>query len=131
MTKDTTPGAIYVRWTATEAARKRETGKISGAKGQAPVETGLRQALDEDWARTGVSGELLVSTTRCHTRAGSTTSWRESWRARRKTDDAYFFSYIAPLGTCVASSYVRMAALESSVHTQLSITSAAASHHLA
>ena len=52
LTKDTTPGAIYVRWTATEAAREREAGKAGGAKGQALVEKGLRQALDrlaKDW----------------------------------------------------------------------------------
>jgi penicillin amidase len=52
VTKDTTPGAIYVRWFATDAARARETGKIEGAKGQALVEQGLRQAIDrltKDW----------------------------------------------------------------------------------
>ena len=52
VSRDTTPGALYVRWTATEAAREREAGKIAGAKGQALVEQGLRQALDrltKDW----------------------------------------------------------------------------------
>jgi penicillin amidase len=52
VSKDTTAGAIYVRWTATEAARARETGQVTGAKGQALVEQGLRQALDrmaKDW----------------------------------------------------------------------------------
>ena len=52
LTRDTTPGAIYVRWTATEAARALEGSKAGGAKRQALVETGLRQALDritKDW----------------------------------------------------------------------------------
>jgi penicillin G amidase len=52
LSKDSVPAAIYVRWTATEAARQRETGKVKGAKGQTLVETGLRQAIDrmtEDW----------------------------------------------------------------------------------
>jgi penicillin G amidase len=52
LSRDTTPGAIYVRWTATEAARGLETGKAVGAKRQALVEAGLRQALDrltKDW----------------------------------------------------------------------------------
>jgi len=52
LTRDTTPGAIYVRWTATEAARAIEGSKAAGAKRQALVETGLRQALDritKDW----------------------------------------------------------------------------------
>lgn len=52
LSRDTTPGAIYVRWTATEAARGLEAAGASGAKRQAIVETGLRQALDritKDW----------------------------------------------------------------------------------
>jgi penicillin amidase len=52
LSRDSTPGAIYVRWTATEAARQRETGGVTGAEGQALVEQGLRQALDritKDW----------------------------------------------------------------------------------
>jgi penicillin amidase len=52
LTKDTVAGAIYVRWTSSEAERQRETGKVMGAKGQPLVETGLRQALDrlsKDW----------------------------------------------------------------------------------
>jgi penicillin amidase len=52
LSRDTTPGAIYVRWTTTEAARGFEAGKAVGVKRQAFVETGLRQALDrltKDW----------------------------------------------------------------------------------
>jgi penicillin amidase len=52
LSRDTTPGAIYVRWTATEAARGLEAGKAAGAARRALVETGLRQALDrltKDW----------------------------------------------------------------------------------
>jgi penicillin amidase len=52
VSKDTAAGAIYVRWTATEAARQRETGRVTGAKGRALVEQGLRQAIDritKDW----------------------------------------------------------------------------------
>ena len=52
VSRDSTPGAIYVRWTATEAARQREAGRVTGAKEQALVEQGLRQALDritKDW----------------------------------------------------------------------------------
>jgi len=52
LSRDTTPGAIYVRWTTTEAARGLEAGKAVGGKRQAFVETGLRQALDrltKDW----------------------------------------------------------------------------------
>jgi len=52
VSRDSAPGAIYARWTATEAARQRETGRVTGAKGQALVEQGLRQAIDrvtKDW----------------------------------------------------------------------------------
>jgi penicillin amidase len=52
LTKDSTPAAIYVRWTATEAARQRDAAKVVGTKGQTLVEAGLRQALDratKDW----------------------------------------------------------------------------------
>jgi penicillin amidase len=52
LTKDSAPAAIYVRWTGTEAARQRETRKVTGTNEQALVETGLRQALDrltKDW----------------------------------------------------------------------------------
>jgi penicillin amidase len=52
LTKDSAPAAIYVRWTGTEAARQRETRRVTGANGQALVETGLRQVLDrltKDW----------------------------------------------------------------------------------
>jgi penicillin G amidase len=58
LTKDSAPAAIYVRWTGTEAARQRETRKVTGSNGQALVETGLRQALDRltknwgaDWSQ--------------------------------------------------------------------------------
>ena len=58
LTKDSAPAAIYVRWTATEAARQRETGRVTGTNGHALVETGLRQALDRltkawgaDWSQ--------------------------------------------------------------------------------
>jgi penicillin amidase len=58
LTKDSAPAAIYVRWTATEAARQRERGRVTGTNGQALVETGLRQALDRltkawgaDWSQ--------------------------------------------------------------------------------
>lgn len=47
---DSTPGAIYVRWTATDAVRALEKSAL-GEK-RALVETGLRQALDrltKDW----------------------------------------------------------------------------------
>src|SRR6185295_7734667 len=37
LTKDSSPAAIYVRWNATEAARQREAGKVTGRKGQALV----------------------------------------------------------------------------------------------
>lgn len=52
LSRDTTPGAIYVRWTVTEAARGLEAGKAAGGRRQGLVETGLRQALDrltKDW----------------------------------------------------------------------------------
>jgi penicillin G amidase len=52
MSRDTTPGAIYARWTATEAARGLDAGRTTGAKRQQLVETGLRQAIDrltKDW----------------------------------------------------------------------------------
>lgn len=51
LTRDTTAGAVYVRWTATDAARSLEA-KASAARRQAVVEEGLRQALDrltKDW----------------------------------------------------------------------------------
>ncbi len=51
LSRDTTPGAIYVRWTATDAARGLEGSNADGRR-QALVETGLRQALDRltrDW----------------------------------------------------------------------------------
>jgi penicillin amidase len=50
LTKDSTPGAIYVRWTATPAARGLESAAPKDRR-QA-VEDGLRQALDrlmKDW----------------------------------------------------------------------------------
>jgi penicillin amidase len=52
MSRDTTPGAIYVRWTATDAARGLDGGRATGAKRRELVETGLRQAIDrltKDW----------------------------------------------------------------------------------
>jgi penicillin amidase len=52
MSSDTTAGAVYVRWTAAEATRARETANVGGTQGQALVEQGLRQALDrltKDW----------------------------------------------------------------------------------
>jgi penicillin G amidase len=52
LTKDSAPAAIYVRWTGTEAARQRETRRVTEANEQALVETGLRQVLDrltKDW----------------------------------------------------------------------------------
>jgi len=51
LTKDSTPGAIYVRWTTTEAGRKVAAAK-PGASRQALVEQGLSQALERlttDW----------------------------------------------------------------------------------
>jgi penicillin amidase len=51
LTKDTVPGAIYVRWTTTDAGRKAVNAK-PGLERQALVEQGLRQALDrltKDW----------------------------------------------------------------------------------
>ncbi len=50
LTKDTTAGAIYVRWTTTQAARALESAKTGDRQSQ--VEQGLRQALDrltKDW----------------------------------------------------------------------------------
>ena len=52
LSRDTTPGAIYVRWTSTEAGRELEAGKAVAAERQALVERGIRQALDrlsKDW----------------------------------------------------------------------------------
>ena len=52
VSRDSTAGAIYVRWTTTDAARQRATARITGTKGQALVEQGLRQAIDritKDW----------------------------------------------------------------------------------
>ena len=51
LTKDTTPGALYVRWTTTDAGRKAVEAKSSPAR-QALVEQGLSQALarlTKDW----------------------------------------------------------------------------------
>lgn len=51
LSSDTTPGAIYVRWTTTEAGRK-VAGTKPGAARQALVEEGLAQALErltKDW----------------------------------------------------------------------------------
>jgi penicillin amidase len=51
LTRDTTAGAIYVRWTTTEAGRKAVDAKTPTAK-QALVEEGLGQALvrlTKDW----------------------------------------------------------------------------------
>jgi penicillin amidase len=50
LTKDTVPGAIYVRWTTTDAGRRAVSAR--GAQQQALVEQGLSQALDrmtKDW----------------------------------------------------------------------------------
>ena len=60
LSKDTTPGAIYVRWTATDAARGADTGKAAGAERQALVETGLRQALDRSSKDWGVELERVA-----------------------------------------------------------------------
>jgi penicillin amidase len=52
VSRDSTAGAIYVRWTTTDATRQREARTVTGAKGQALVEQGLRQAIDritKDW----------------------------------------------------------------------------------
>ena len=52
LTRDTVAGAIYVRWTTTDAARELEAKKPTGAARQTLVETGLRQGLDrlmKDW----------------------------------------------------------------------------------
>jgi penicillin amidase len=52
VSRDSTPAAIYVRWTATQANSQREKERVTGAKGQALVEQGLRQAIDrvtKDW----------------------------------------------------------------------------------
>jgi penicillin amidase len=58
VSKDTAAGAIYVRWTATEAARGLAAGTVAPAQRRALVETGLRQALDRltkewgpDWSQ--------------------------------------------------------------------------------
>ena len=51
LTKDTTPGAIYVRWTTTDAGRKAVAAK-PGPEQQALVEQGLLEALarvTKDW----------------------------------------------------------------------------------
>lgn len=51
-------GAIYVRWTATDAARALDSGTVAAPKQRALVEAGLRQAVDRlandwggDWAQ--------------------------------------------------------------------------------
>ena len=52
LSADTMAGAIYVRWTATDAARGLETGAGAAPKRQELVEAGLRQAIDrlaKDW----------------------------------------------------------------------------------
>jgi penicillin amidase len=51
LTKDTVPGAIYVRWTGTDAGRKAVVAKAGSAQ-QALVEEGIAQALartTKDW----------------------------------------------------------------------------------
>jgi penicillin G amidase len=51
LTQDTVPGAIYVRWTTTEAGQKAITAQ-PGPQQQALVEQGLQEALDratKDW----------------------------------------------------------------------------------
>ena len=51
LTKDTTPGAIYVRWTTTDAARKAVAAQ-AGPEQHALVEQGLLEALErltKDW----------------------------------------------------------------------------------
>jgi penicillin amidase len=51
LSKDSTPGAIYVRWTTTEAGRKAVAAK-AGPERQALVEQGLSEALNrltKDW----------------------------------------------------------------------------------
>jgi penicillin amidase len=51
LTKDTTPGAIYVRWTATDAGRKA-VAAAAGPEQHALVEQGLLEALQQvtkDW----------------------------------------------------------------------------------
>ncbi len=51
LTKDTVPGAIYVRWTTTEAGQKAVAAKPGPAQ-HALVEQGLQEALDritKDW----------------------------------------------------------------------------------
>ena len=52
VSRDSTAGAIYVRWTTTDATRERESGRVTAPKRQALVEQGLRQAIDritKDW----------------------------------------------------------------------------------
>jgi penicillin G amidase len=52
VSRDSAAGAIYVRWTTTDATRQRETGRVTRTRGQALVEQGLRQAIDritKDW----------------------------------------------------------------------------------
>jgi penicillin amidase len=51
LTKDTTPGAIYVRWTTTDAGRKAVAAQ-AGPEQRALVEQGLLEALErvtKDW----------------------------------------------------------------------------------
>ena len=51
LTKDTTPGAIYVRWTTTDAGRKAVAAE-AGPEQRALVEQGLLEALErvtKDW----------------------------------------------------------------------------------
>ena len=52
LTAGTMPGALYVRWTATESARALQTGAVAASKRRALVESGLGQALERlttDW----------------------------------------------------------------------------------
>jgi penicillin G amidase len=52
MSAETMAGAIYVRWTATEAARALDSGAVAAPKRRALVEEGLAQAVErltKDW----------------------------------------------------------------------------------
>ena len=52
LSANTRAGAIYVRWTSTDAARGLDSGAVAAPKRRTLVETGLRQAIDrltKDW----------------------------------------------------------------------------------
>ena len=71
LTKDSAPAAIYVRWTETDAARQRETRKVTGSNGQALVETGLRQGARPADEELGSGLESVALRPHQHEHAGS------------------------------------------------------------